>query len=534
MTETPLHIQVREAAGAGFGGIWIRSCEHEDAMKQVAEACKPHGWNILMWDAEYGTREPSPDGPQPADDANGDANPMTALKVLRDRRPVGAAKEGLHRVLLVMRQPHFFMFTPEGRVMNAKMLQMLQHVIEQGEDDLIHVVVLAHDNASLPAELEKHFFMVDHAMPSPDELWDLITEITEPEDLPDDEKGKELLLDAASGLTRMEAGGAIGLALTRLQDGQKLDATSLWELKANTLRKSGLLEMYSGNDTFDTLGGLNHVKEFCLKTFNSPNRGRHVQANGIGLIGVPGTGKSAFAKALGNEVGLPTITLDFGALMGSLVGQTEAQARRAFRTIDAMAPCIVFVDEIEKGLAGTGGGGENDSGVGKRLLGTTLTWLNDHETDVFFIFTANNIQTLLNHAPEFTRAERFDALFFMDMPTKEQRDAIWDIYIEHYKKHGLSDEQAKKRPNDDSYTGAEIKACCRLATLLNIKLTEAAKNVVPVSLTSAERITELREWAHHRCLSADHKGMFDKDKKFKMMTAEEITERPRRKITRRA
>ena len=118
---------------------------------------------------------------------------------------------------------------------------------------------------------------------------------------------------------------------------------------------------------------------------------------------MPGTGKSAFCKALGNEVGRPTLVLDIGASMGSLVGMTEERTRQALRIADAMAPCIVFVDEIEKGLSGVQASGQTDSGVSARMFGTLLSWLNDHESDVFFVCTANDVSKL---PPEFTRAER--------------------------------------------------------------------------------------------------------------------------------
>lgn len=135
-----------------------------------------------------------------------------------------------------------------------------------------------------------------------------------------------------------------------------------------------------------------------------------------------------------------------------------------------------------------------------RLFGTLLTWLNDHTSDVFFIGTCNDASQL--PAP-FARAERFDGVFFVDLPAADQRATIWDIYLEHF---GLDKGQAK--PDDSNWTGAEIKSCCRLAALLEVPLVESAQNVVPVSVTSAEQIEHLRNWAEGRCLSADNKGIY--------------------------
>lgn len=135
-----------------------------------------------------------------------------------------------------------------------------------------------------------------------------------------------------------------------------------------------------------------------------------------------------------------------------------------------------------------------------RLFGTLLTWLNDHTSDVFFIGTCNDASQL--PAP-FARAERFDGVFFVDLPGSEQRERIWEIYLNHF---GI--DKAQERPDDTNWTGAEVKSCCRLAALLDITLAEAAQNVVPVAVTSAEQIEHLRNWAAGRCLSADNPGLY--------------------------
>jgi len=222
---------------------------------------------------------------------------------------------------------------------------------------------------------------------------------------------------------------------------------------------------------------------------------------GVLLLGVPGTGKSAFCKALGNETNRPTLTLDIGALMGSLVGQTEANIRQALQITDAMAPCICFLDEIDKALSGVASSGSTDSGVSARLFGTFLTWLNDHQSDVFVVCTCNDITKL---PPEFSRAERFDGIFFLDLPGTSQKGAIWKLYLDMF---GLDTDQHKPKTKD--WTGAEIRSCCRLAALLDVPLLEAAKNVVPVAVTAAESVSRLKSWASGRCLDADVPGIYN-------------------------
>jgi SpoVK/Ycf46/Vps4 family AAA+-type ATPase len=282
----------------------------------------------------------------------------------------------------------------------------------------------------------------------------------------------------------------------------KIEPEPLWQIKAQQLKKSGLVQLYRGTENFQSLGGLQSLKAFCKRAMLQPNRhDPRKRPRGIMLLGVPGTGKSAFAKALGNETGRPTVVLDIGNLMGSLVGQTEANIRRALKIADAMQPAVLFVDEADKALSGVNGAG--DSGVSTRLFGTLLSYLSDKETDVFVVASANRIDHL---PPEFTRAERFDGVFFLDLPSKEERQAIWQMYLQQF------DHDSRQRlPNDDGWTGAEIRACCRLAALLDLPLVQAAQNVVPVSVTASESVDKLRSWASGRCLSANQPGIYHKD-----------------------
>ncbi|MCC7418912.1 MAG: AAA family ATPase [Planctomycetaceae bacterium] len=165
------------------------------------------------------------------------------------------------------------------------------------------------------------------------------------------------------------------------------------------LRLSILPHRAKRSPAFSGLGGLESLKAFCLRALRRTVVSSAVRARGILLLGIPGTGTSAFAKALGQESGRPTLILDVGALMGSLVGQTEERTRQALRTVDAMAPAILVIDEVERALGAASG--SNDSGVSTRLLGTLLTWLNDHESDVFVVCTANDVSRL---PPEFPSA----------------------------------------------------------------------------------------------------------------------------------
>ena len=242
----------------------------------------------------------------------------------------------------------------------------------------------------------------------------------------------------------------------------KLTPETIRELKTQALRKSGL-ELYQGDASFAALGGLDVLKSFCKRALTRSSD--QLKAKGVMLLSPPGCGKSQICKALGNETGRPVVLLDIGSLMGSLVGQTEQRTKQALKVIDALGKSVVLLDEVDKALAGAVGGGSGDSGVSARMFGTLLTWLNDRESDSFVVCTANDVQKL---PPEFARAERFDSVFFVDLPSGDQRELIWQQYISQYELDAEQD-----RPQDDSWTGAEIKACCRLAALLDVPLKHA-------------------------------------------------------------
>ena len=378
---------------------------------------------------------------------------------------------------------------------SAEIVQALIQQVTIGKQNRVILVILA-PVVQLPVELEKLFVVLEHDLPGRDELEQIARGIaTEEGELPD-EAPFRAVLDAAAGLTRMEAENAFSLALVR---NHQIAAGAVWELKSQMLKKSGTLSLYQGQEDFGSLGGLAALKAFCKRAlFNTSRRNQLHRPRGVMLLSPPGCGKSQFCKALGKEVGRPVLQLDVGSLMGSLVGQSEERTRSALKVIDAMAPCIVMIDEIEKAFSGVGSSG--DSGVAARMFGTFLSWLNDHESDVFVVCTSNDITKL---PPEFSRSERFDGIFFLDLPSREEKDAIWQLYRQLY-----AIDSTQRQPDDANWTGAEIKSCCRLAALLDVSLVYAAQNVVPVAVTSNESIAKLRTWASGRCLSASTPGIY--------------------------
>lgn len=354
-----LRDQLREYVAAGFAGIWIQSHEHEDAIAEIGSLCRDNAWIHTVWDVDGGLSVAG----QPADvaqAAGAGTDPLAAIRSLRYLQMPDRT------TLLVLVNFHRFL-------QSAEIVQALDRQIAEGKRTGSFVIVLS-PIVAIPAELEKSFVVVDHELPGREQLLAIAQGIaTEPGDIAD---GEELdrLLDASSGLTRLQAEGAFGLSLVRHN---RIDARAVWEIKAQELKKSGLMQLHRGGETFADIGGLGALKAFCSNALRgSRERSAKVRPRGVMLLGPSGTGKSSIAKALGAETNRPTLVLDIGSLMGSLVGATERNVREALRIADAMAPCVLFVDEIEKGLAGVGA--NNDSGVTTRLFGTLLTWLAEH------------------------------------------------------------------------------------------------------------------------------------------------------------
>jgi hypothetical protein len=468
-----MRTELIEHINAAFTGIWVQTHQADEAEREIRQLSREQGWEVGFWDIARGIR-----GPGQGNASQGGGDPLAAIRHLE------AMTGGT--CLLVCHNLHRFLN-------NAELVQVLQQALLEGKADRKFLVVLS-PVVQLPPELERLFIVLEHALPDREQLRQIAVALAGPDTRDPGAgspfpEGLDRILAAASGLTHHEAEGAMALSLTRHGE---IRPEVVFELKAQALRKANLLTLHRGAETFADLGGLEAVKGFCRQAL----RGGPVRPRGILLLGVPGTGKSFLAKALGNEMGRPTLLLDLGSLMGSLVGQTEQNVRQALRQVDAMAPCILFCDELEKALPTAGGQG--DSGVGSRLLGTLLTWLGDHTSDVFFIGTCNDMSRL---PPEFTRAERFDGVFFLDLPTREEKDAIWSLCT---RKFGLP---LLGLPEDGSWTGAEIHACCRLAALLGVPLTEAARQIVPVAVTARESVDRLRAWATGRCLSASRPGL---------------------------
>lgn len=387
-----------------------------------------------------------------------------------------------------------------------------------------HTLVIVSPGLALPVDLEKVVTVVDLPLPSPAEISAVLEGIVATNrdsirvDLsPDD---MQRIIQAAQGLTLWEADNAFARAIVTDRVLNAEDVALILEEKRQTIRKSGLLEFIPPTGDLSSVGGLENLKKWLHKRNGAwlpeAQEWSLPSPKGLLITGVPGCGKSLTASAVSSQWGLPLLRLDVGKVFAGLVGSSEQNMRNALKLAEAVAPSILWIDEIEKGFGSASGGG-GDSGTSQRVFGTFLTWMQEKKSSVFVIATANNIDHL---PPEFLRKGRFDEIFFVDLPTQAEREEIWRLHLAKRlappsrAAGGLqitSSTLAELSEASEGFSGAEIaeavvSACFdafaerRSVTLADVLRT--IRNTVPLSVTQAEQITRIREWAASRAVAA--------------------------------
>ncbi len=378
----------------------------------------------------------------------------------------------------------------------------------------------------LPEELQKEVTVVELDFPNISELETLLDEmIAVNKDNPNikiclSDIEKRQLCKTALGLTLQEAENAIARAM--VQKGQLTikELEIILEEKRQVIRKTGILEFIKSDLKLEDVGGLENLKRWLLKRNKSwreeAQKYNIPSPKGVLITGVPGCGKSLTAKAISAMWQLPLLRLDMGKIFSGLVGSSEENMRKAIRTAEAVAPSILWIDEIEKGFSGNGSG---DGGTSTRIFGTFLTWMQEKTKPVFVVATANNIDRLPS---ELLRKGRFDEIFFVDLPTLKERMKIFEVHLKKRLKNEeiigniscTADNLRKLALLTEGFVGAEIEESV-IAALFEAfsedrkidlsDLEKAIKNMVPLSVTQAEQITAIREWANVRAVAATAK-----------------------------
>ena len=349
-------------------------------------------------------------------------------------------------------------------------------------------LVIPGPRINLPLEIEKYFTLLDFNLPSPQDLLAIQEELGQSVGV----YANREAVEAARGLTEFEAETAFALSLVIKKE---FCPDVITEQKKQMIRRTGLMEFWPPVP-IDQVGGLNLFKHYLtnrMKAFEPGNE--HLpKPKALLLVGIPGTGKSLSCKAAASILNWPLIRLDVSALKGSLVGESERKIRQATSTIDAFGKAVVWLDEIDKGFSGVKSSGHTDGGTTSSMFGHFLTWMQETQSPVLVMATANNVKEL---PPEFMRAGRFDAMFFVDIPTITERREIIRIMNTRYGSE-IPEDYAE---NLQGWSGAEIEQLAKDSLFDGLQA--ASENIVPLSRTMKEEITALREWAKTRARKAN-------------------------------
>ena len=491
--------QIIRYARAGHAGLFLCTAEEARAEAIVKAAAdelqRPlHAWSATegFVDTGLGTIQPCPD-------------PAMALDQILDLQD---------DAVILLRDFGAFL-EDKDPLLHRKMRDTLRNARTTGK-----LLILLGVWKLLPPELEREITRLDLALPGPAELDLVLNGIIESAGLTGHRDLtpalREATLAAAGGLTTLEAENAFALSLI---ESETITPAIVAREKAHALKKGGLLEVITTTASLDSIGGLDALKAWLLKrreafTKRARDFGLPVP-KGMLVLGVPGTGKSLTAKATASVFGVPLLKLDAGKLFGSLVGQSEANLRAVIQTAEAISPCVLWIDEIEKGFGGNGASGSSggsDGGTSSRVFGTMLNWLQDKTHPVFVVATANDVSKL---PPEMLRKGRWDELWFVDLPNTQERAAIWDLVIEKYGRDKAAYDTPVLARASELHTGAEIEAAFVEALHrgfaeerepTELDLGEVLCESVPLATTMSESIERLRHWSKGRARNASLTG----------------------------
>lgn len=422
--------------------------------------------------------------------------------------------------VFVMKDFHVF-FGPDRQTRpDYGLIRKLRDILQELKMNRKTVIFLS-PRLVIPEDMEKDLSVLDFGLPEAGEIRQLLDDLTQglnPESIRLTADEKNQLIRAALGLTLQEAENAFCRAIVQSRGLDKNAIGIIYDEKNQIVRKTGVLEFIKSDLNSDDIGGLDNLKKWLIKrnnTWQEKARRYNLPApKGVLITGVPGCGKSLTAKAMSTIWGLPLMKLDMGKIFGGIVGSSEENMRKAIATAEAVAPSILWVDEIEKGFAGTQSDG--DSGTSARVFGTFLTWMQDKTSPVFVIATANDISRL---PPELLRKGRFDEIFFVDLPTTREREKIFQV---HMKKRIHSSSVSHQVAVDEElirelaciskgFSGAEIEQAV-ISSLYDAfyadrgvcreDLIRSIQDTVPLSVTQQEQLMALRAWAEKRAVLA--------------------------------
>lgn len=471
---------------ARFTLIIMVSGEEDRLLETVRELSEQKQRACLSWDAAdyFQWVTPATSSPPTARD------PLSALDQIDKFDPNANA-------LFILKDFHEFWANPQIKRKLRNLAQKLKFTKK--------TVLISSHTGRIPEELRNDAVMIEFPLPVQAELEQVLSTFVQ---LPGVKVnlttlGREKLVKAALGLTaaqahRVFASAVVGSSDATLDD---RDIDLVTNEKKQILLESEALEFYSVTESPENVGGLGALKDWLRMrdlAFTEKAREYGLSApKGIALIGIPGTGKSLTAKMIGAIWRKPLIRFDVGALFGSLVGESEERTRRTLKLVETIAPCVLWIDEMEKALAHGG----LDSGTSTRVFGNILTWMQEKTSEVFVVATANDISSL---PPELLRRGRFDEIFFLDLPNQIERKEIFTVHLRKRRRIPQDYDLDLLAAKAEGYVGAEIEQAIIDAMYIGFNdksrefttedIVAALKRQVPLSISQRETVEALRAW----------------------------------------
>ncbi|GMU22166.1 MAG: ATPase [Phycisphaerae bacterium] len=496
--------------------IYVLTWEEERVERGIRAIARRRKKNVLSWSVTSGMSSSDSNGELPAK-ARGPADPIQALDtVIQHNDPA----------IYIFKDFHFYM-TVNRCIGHVPIIRKLREVAAALNNSYKTLIITAPVLEMAP-ELEKDITVLDFTLPTLADLSGLLDRIIEQfKDNPRirielDDAGREQLLKAALGLTLKEAENVF--AKTLVNDGRLSadDVTSVFAEKQQIIRKSGLLEYYEAVEDFGQIGGLDMLREWLQKrseAFTDRARDFGLPApKGVLLVGVQGCGKSLCAKAVSKLWRLPLLRFDMGRMFGSLVGSSEQNIRRAIQVAESVAPTVLWADEIDKAFSGSQASGSTDGGTTARVMGTFLTWLSEKTSSVFVVATANDISHL---PPELLRKGRLDEIFFVDLPSDIERQAIFRIHIARRGRDPAQFDLNTLAEASAGFSGAEIEQAV-ISALFDVfyaraelgteAILGAITETVPLSRTMSDQIEAIRAWSEGRARNASLRTSLSADR----------------------
>jgi ATP-dependent 26S proteasome regulatory subunit len=486
--------QLNILARAKYPLIYIISWEERRVEEMLRQVATDRRKQLYMWTLTDGIVPI--DMPHDASIDTSTRNPLAALDY------IGLSQES---AIFVLKDFHPFLESRGGSEHNV-IVRKIRDVLNQLKESRKTLVILS-PIMQFPPELEKDITILDFSLPNMDELAQSLDRVVRSAReisgmrIKMTETEREMVLNAARGLTCTEAENVFAKSLVMTH---RLDVDVIVQEKEQLIRRSQALEYFQSVDDFSNVGGMGLLKQWLRKrsaAFSEKARAFGLpEPKGLLLLGVQGAGKSLLAKAVASQWHLPLLRLDLGRVFSELVGSSEHNIRSALRLAESVAPCVLWIDEIEKGLGGVASSHNSDAGTTARIFASILTWMQEKTSPVFVIATANDISKL---PPEMLRKGRFDEIFFIDLPMAQERREIFAIHLARRGRDPLHFDLTRLAVAAQGFSGAEIEqviisslydAFEEERDLSTQDLLNNIKETIPLSQTMEAEISRLRRW----------------------------------------